>query len=55
MCLDENLKQNLLSISQLRDKGYKVILIKQNMSLRIHVMTKFCLLEINVLMYTPLI
>ena len=43
VCLVENLKHNLLSISQLCDKGYRVIFVNQNVLLRIHVMGKSCL------------
>ena len=43
VCLVENLKHNLLSISQLCDKGYRVIFDESNVLLRMHVMGKFCL------------
>ena len=45
ICLVENLKHNLLSISQLCDKGYKVIFDKSKCVIKMHVMTNFCLLE----------
>ena len=55
VCFVENLKHNLISISQLCDKACKVIFYNQNVLLRMHVMGKFCLLEIDVVMFTQLI
>ena len=55
VCLVESLKHNLISISQLCDKGYKVALINQDVLLRMHVMEKFCLWEIDVAIFTQLI
>ena len=40
VCLVENLKHNLLSISQLCDKCYKLFLIKLDVLLRIHMMAR---------------
>lgn len=51
VCLAENLKHNFRSISQLCDKGYKVIFDKHNVLLKMHVMKKLCLLVIDVVMY----
>ena len=55
VCLVESLKHNLISISQLCDKVIKLFLINQDVSLRMHVMWNFCLLEIDVVMFTQLI
>lgn len=56
VCLFNNLKHNFLSISQLSDKGYKVIFDKsnQNMLLRAHVMVKLSFLEKDAWMCAPL-
>ena len=43
MYLVENLKHNLLSISQLCDKGIKLFSIKIDVLLRMHMMARFCL------------
>ena len=43
VCLVENLKHNLLSISQLCDKGIELSLMNQNVLLRMYVMVRFCL------------
>ena len=54
VCLVENLKHNLISISQLCDKGYKVAFDNKDVLLKMHVMRKFCLWEINVAIFTRL-
>ena len=41
VCLVENLKHKLLSISQLYDKGHRVIFDKSNCVMRMHLMVKF--------------
>ena len=54
VCLVENLKHNLISISQLYEKCCKVIfLIKLDVLFKMHVITKFYLLKINVVMFIP--
>ena len=51
VCLVKNLKHNLISISQLCDKGYKIIFDKTKCVIENHVITKFCLLEIYVVIF----
>ena len=54
VCLVENLKHNLISISQLCDKSYKVTFDKTRCVIENACDNKFCLLEIDVVMFIPL-
>ena len=54
VCLVENLKHNLISISQLCDKGYKIIFDKSRCVIETACDTKFYLLEIDVVIFIPL-